>query len=671
MGNINKLNECNIDLKMEDLRRLSKEEFLAFANQIKELTKNFTEFERIIKKKSQVLLIFRCLAGMQRKEFANAIEIHEENLRKIEVGELEIKKESKIKEISKNLKEIFSKFSEINFERAIEIFKEVAVPTDSEEIEEIRSELKEMNLPEDLRKMNEEQFLKVLEWLKEKTNNFKVFPEEVFLAKNQLILILRCALGMTRPSFARKVGINQQTLRFVEMNRKENRIRTLGVVQKWCERINNFLKTQEFSLDVEKSLAIWKEINLHQIEGNKEEIEKIRNEMKRLGLLDWNRTDHKLLPIFFNFFKEKTSNFNVLPISLFLADSSLSIFFIRCCTGMKQKELAKSIGCVRDLIRHLENKHEKIVHAGPALRWIHKLQALLPKDISFEDFERNWRKIIFSKIENFKKNDSFRNLPSEEIIKKIEELKEKTNNFADIEKVLWEDERNIFLFRVICKIRLKELAKIIKVDPNELRDWENGKRRIKPETLERIVTSLKEASGNVKLDKETLLKNLKEIRNNKASFHMEAQIKNGISLVEKLPPTELEKKVIDFLVSHNIPFKLHATLECNGKPFNVDFVIPSCENPKIVIEVFSSKSNSKNLRAKAIITDHRFLVLKMKNPQLKTVMIGETNPFVTQETKEHIGKEIMGADLVIIDDEEELHQLMQQELLKFIKENLE
>jgi len=31
----------------------------------------------------------------------------------------------------------------------------------------------------------------------------------------------------------------------------------------------------------------------------------------------------------------------------------------------------------------------------------------------------------------------------------------------------------------------------------------------------------------------------------------------------------------------------------------------------------------------------------------------------------------MGADLVIIDNEEELHQLMQQELLKFIKENLE
>ena len=671
MGSTNKLNECNIDLKVKDLRRLSKEEFLVLIGKLKELTKNFAEFEQIIREKSQVLLIFRCLAGMQRKEFANAVGIHEEILRQVEVNRREIKKENKIREINKNLKEIFSKISEINFEKALEIFKEVAIPTENEEVEKIRKELKEMNLPEDLRKMNEEQFLKVFEWLKEKTNNFKIFPEEVFLAKNQLILILRCALGMTRPSFARKVGINQQTLKFVEMNRKENRIRTLGVAQRWCERINTFLKTQEFSLDVEKSLAIWKEINLHQIEENKEEIKKIRNEMKELGLLDWNRTDPKLLPTVFNFFREKTNNFNTFPLSLFLADSSLSIFFIRCATGMKQKELAKSIGCVRDLVRHLENKHEKIIHAGPALRWIHKLQTLLPKNISFEDFERNWKKVAFSKIEHFERNDSFRNLPGEEIIKKIEELKERTNNFADIEKVLWEDERNIFLFRVICKIRLKELAKIIKVDPKELRDWENGKRRIKPETLERIATSLKEVIGNVKLDEETLLKNLKEIRNNKASFHMEAQIKNGISLVEKLPPTELEKKVIDFLVSHNIPFKLHATLECNGKSFNVDFIIPSCENPKIVIEVFSSKSNSRNLRAKAIITDHRFLVLKMKNPQLKTVMIGETNPFVTQETKENIGKEIMGADLVIIDDEEELHQLMQQELLKFIKENLE
>jgi len=102
--------------------------------------------------------------------------------------ELEIKKESKIKEISNNLKEIFSRISEISFERAVEIFKEVATPTDNEKVEKIRNELEEMKLPEDLRKMDEEQFLKVLEWLKEKTNNFKVFPEEVFLAKNQLIL---------------------------------------------------------------------------------------------------------------------------------------------------------------------------------------------------------------------------------------------------------------------------------------------------------------------------------------------------------------------------------------------------------------------------------------------------------------------------------------------------
>jgi len=86
MENINKLNECNIDLKKEDLRRVSKEEFLALIGKLKELTKNFTEFGEIIKKKSQALLIFRCLAGMQRREFADAIGIHEENLRKIEVG---------------------------------------------------------------------------------------------------------------------------------------------------------------------------------------------------------------------------------------------------------------------------------------------------------------------------------------------------------------------------------------------------------------------------------------------------------------------------------------------------------------------------------------------------------------------------------------------------------
>jgi DNA-binding XRE family transcriptional regulator len=258
MESTNKLNELNINLKVKDLRRLSKEDFLALVEKLKELTKNFAEFEQIIRDKSQVLLIFRFLAGMQRKEFANAIGIHEEILRQVEVDRREIKKANKIKEIGKNLKEIFSKISEINFEKALELFKEVAIPTDDEEVEKIRRELEEMNLPEDLRKMNEEQFLKVLECLREKTNNFKVFPEEVFLAKNQIILILRCALGMTRPSFARKVGINQKTLKFIEMNRKENRIRTLGAAQRWCEKITNFLRSGEIVVDKEKSLLIWR-----------------------------------------------------------------------------------------------------------------------------------------------------------------------------------------------------------------------------------------------------------------------------------------------------------------------------------------------------------------------------------------------------------------------------
>jgi hypothetical protein len=146
MEGTNKSNECSIDLKTEDMRRLSKEDFLALVEKLKESTKNFAEFEQIIREKSQVLLIFRCLTRMQRKEFANAVGIHEEILRQVEVDRREIKKENKIREITKNLKEIFSRISEINFEKALEIFKEVAIPTENEEVEKIRKELKEMNL---------------------------------------------------------------------------------------------------------------------------------------------------------------------------------------------------------------------------------------------------------------------------------------------------------------------------------------------------------------------------------------------------------------------------------------------------------------------------------------------------------------------------------------------
>jgi DNA-binding XRE family transcriptional regulator len=141
MEDRDKLNECNLITKTRDVRRLREEEFLSLTNQIKELTKNFTEFKQLIKEDSQILLIIRCLTGMKRKDFASAIGINEEILRQIEVGRREIKNESKINEISKNLEEIFSKISEISVENALEIFKEVAIPTDNEKVEKIRSEL--------------------------------------------------------------------------------------------------------------------------------------------------------------------------------------------------------------------------------------------------------------------------------------------------------------------------------------------------------------------------------------------------------------------------------------------------------------------------------------------------------------------------------------------------
>jgi transcriptional regulator with XRE-family HTH domain len=217
---------------------------------------------------------------------------------------------------------------------------------------------------------------------------------------------------------------------------------------------------------------------------------------------------------------------------------------------------------------------------------------------------------------------------------------------------------------------VKELAKILKVDRNEIMDWENGKRRIRPETLERIANTFKKLLGEVNLNEEELTKNLKDIKKSKSCFKRDVLVKNGISLAEKLPPTALEEKIISFLVVNKIPFKLHATLECNGKLFNVDFAIPSANNPKIIIEAFSIQKNVRNFKLKSLVIDHRFLLFKMKNPNLKTIMIGEINNF-TQETKEEVIKEIIGDDLTIIGDEEEVSEFIQKELWNFIKANFQ
>jgi transcriptional regulator with XRE-family HTH domain len=672
MGSTNKLNECSIDLKTEDLRRLSKEDFLALVEKLKELTKNFTEFEQIIKEKSQVLLIFRCLAGMQRKEFANAVGIHEEILRQVEVNRREIKKENKIREISKNLKGIFSKISEINFERAIEIFKEVAIPTDNEEVEKIRKELKEMNLPEDLRKMNEEQFLKVLEWLKEKTNNFKVFPEEVFLAKNQLILILRCALGMTRPSFARKVGVFQETLRFIEMNRKENRIRTLGVAKRWCEKITNFLRSNKIEVEKEKSLLIWRIIREKQTgEKDVQKEDEIKKMLKNLQLpQDLREMDENQFINLFNKIKEITNGFTQIPVELITARSDI-ILILRLATGLSRKEFCTKTGIRFDTLRHVERGRIPIKNGAPALRWINILSSLFREESNKINLEKAMKafKTLKSEIKAERETEikPIMKMDIEEAKEFFKKIREETENFTKLSfDKIREEPRIISVIRILLNKSIPEFSKIVGKDESWLRRWERGKVKLTIKSSIFLSHKLKELAKGVNVSEENFIKNFIELHHVKPN-EVNESVKKVLKALKKMKPTKSELEVINILKNLNIPFTLHANVDCVKRIENFDIAIPNEESPFCLIEITETKKFDRNFRTKALVTDHKFQMIKSISPHITTVCFAKIDdPFLMKEkAKEMTKTELLNTDFLFINEPEELKKLLQHLILSF------
>jgi DNA-binding XRE family transcriptional regulator len=236
-----------------------------------------------------------------------------------------------------------------------------------------------MKLSNDLRQMNEEQFLEVVNLLKERTNNFKKFPVELFLKNNQFILILRIALGMTRSTFAKKIGINQETVRHVEAGRDQNKIKRSSIAKKWCKKITKFLQTGKVNFDLNKAIVLWRNLSLLQTKEDSE-AQEIRKELEKLKLpQDMRKITLNQFEKLLNFVKKKTNNFSQIPISLITADSRF-LFVFRCILGMSQKTLAEELGTSKDWVRHTESGRNKIVHVGPASRWIHKLEKLLNKN---------------------------------------------------------------------------------------------------------------------------------------------------------------------------------------------------------------------------------------------------------------------------------------------------
>jgi ribosome-binding protein aMBF1 (putative translation factor) len=522
-------------------------------------------------------------------------------------------------------------------------------------------------LKKDLRKISEEEFSEVFNWLKNESENFSKFPEEVFLKNNQIILILRCALGLSRASFARKVGINEKTLRHIEARREQNKIKSFKIAKRWCEKIANFLKNNTRILNKETSCILWKEIKERQhLEKNIELEGFIKERLEELRIpSDLREIDKKKFIQLFQLIQSLTNNFRKIPPELLTARSDL-LLILRCCLGLSRKELANKLGIPNGTLRRIEKGRNKIKNIGPALRWVVKLQPLFSQikvtlDCALSCFERFKvaKDMPLKKVDELK---SVKNLSEQELQALFENIKFKTNNFTNFPPELFrEDPRIISILRISLGLGIKSFSKLIKKDESHVRRWENLKMRIRFKTALSLSQSFAKLFSNKNICWEEFLNNLKLIHKFRIK-EIDNSFKNGLRSAENQPTNETEEMIKRILVSKTKTFKIHATVEGIKRMENVDFLILSESKPTAVIEVFKfSGKHFHNLFNKVTIIDHKFQMLKLLTPTLKTIVCIHI-PNITTARKEMIENliksQLLNTDELLINEFNKITQMI-------------
>lgn len=168
--------------------------------------------------------------------------------------------------------------------------------------------------------------------------------------------------------------------------------------------------------------------------------------------------------------------------------------------------------------------------------------------------------------------------------------------------------------------------------------------------------------SNIKVTFEEVLKNFRAFKNF-LSLDFKVHSRNGLEVARRQELTETEIEIKNILLENSFhDFETHASIDGLSKVLNVDFVIPRANNPHIVIETFLVNSKWKFLHRISEI-DHRFQMLKLKNPNLRTLLVIKfTKPIIMETMRKFIQLELLNTDNLLIN--EEMEQL--PELLKML-----
>ncbi|MFH1209785.1 MAG: hypothetical protein V1663_03275 [archaeon] len=185
-----------------------------------------------------------------------------------------------------------------------------------------------MEFSKDLRELNQDEFKRVYDYLKEKTNDFSFVSPQVLLENNQYMLIFRICLGMSQRSLAEFIGVTKDCCRHIESKRL--RIISLNKVKRYSEKINELISNKKISFD--NTLLHWENYNKFQ----KNQVFK-----PKLILRSFNELQVKDLKKYYKILLNKTNNFQNITPNLIM-DVPQIIVLLRvagCITCLKISKL--------------------------------------------------------------------------------------------------------------------------------------------------------------------------------------------------------------------------------------------------------------------------------------------------------------------------------------------
>jgi hypothetical protein len=120
----------------------------------------------------------------------------------------------------------------------------------------------------------------------------------------------------------------------------------------------------------------------------------------------------------------------------------------------------------------------------------------------------------------------------------------------------------------------------------------------------------KELVKEVNVSEENFIKNFIELHHVKLN-EVNESVKKVLKALKKMKSIRSELEMINLLKNLNIPFTLHANIDCVRRVENFDIAIPNEDSPFCLIEITETKKFNGNFRTKALVTDHKFQMIKV------------------------------------------------------------